>query len=252
MSGADSTHPYLSLMNDVEREQRWANQRPRDASTMIIIDRSSSKPKVLMGKRHEGHKFMPGKFVFPGGRIEAHDRMMPVAGALAKPVEERLLDHVQRPTLSRARALVLAAIRETFEETGLMIGSRDFGAPPQAPDGPWQQFLELGIFPTLEAIHFVGRAITPPRRPKRFDTRFFAVDRTQICHEVGGIIGPDAELVELVWVPIDEAARLDVPTVTEVMLKELQDRISAGFTHKLPVPFYRYTHGRFYRLLMGA
>ena len=48
MSGADSTHPYLSLMNDVEREQRWANQRPRDASTMIIIDRSSSKPKVLM------------------------------------------------------------------------------------------------------------------------------------------------------------------------------------------------------------
>ena len=252
MTSETGEHPYVSLMNNVERDQRWANQRPRDASTMIIIDRSGSKTKVLMGKRHEGHKFMPGKFVFPGGRIEQHDRLMPVAGALAKPVEQRLLEHVQRPTVSRARALVLAAIRETFEETGLMIGSRDFGTPPLAPEGPWQRFLNLGIFPTLEEIHFVGRAITPPRRPKRFDTRFFAVDRTQICHEVGGIIGPDTELVELVWVPIDEASQLDLPTVTEVMLKELQDRIAAGFTHKLPVPFYRYTYGRFSRLMLEA
>lgn len=250
MSGTDGDHPYLPLMNNVEREQRWPNQRPRDAATMIIIDRSAKKPTVLMGKRHAGHKFMPGKFVFPGGRIEADDRLMPVAGALDPQVEGRLLEHVQRPTLVRARGLALAAIRETFEETGLMIGSRDFGTPPQAPEGPWQQFLQHGVFPTLEDIHFVGRAITPPRRPKRFDTRFFAVDRTQICHEVGGIIGPEAELVELVWVPIDEAARLDLPTVTEVMLKELQDRISAGFTHKLPVPFYRYRHGRFSRLVL--
>ena len=59
-----------------------------------------------------------------------------------------------------------------------------------------------------------------------------------------------AELVELVWVPIDEAAHLDLPNVTEVMLKELQDRIAAGFTHKLPVPFYRYRHGRFSRLVL--
>ena len=247
MTAVDANHPYLALMNDVEREQRWANQRPRDAATMIIIDRSGKKPTVLMGKRHAGHKFMPGKFVFPGGRIEPHDRLMPVAGALSEHVETRVLQHVQRPTLSRARGLALAAIRETFEETGLMIGSQDYGAPEQAPEGPWQQFIEHGVFPALEEIHFVGRAITPPRRPKRFDTRFFAVDRTEICHEVGGIIGPDAELVELVWIPIEEAPSLDLPTVTEVMLKELQDRIMGGFTHKLPVPFYRFQHGRFVR-----
>ena len=247
MTELDTSHPYLSLMNNVDRDQRWANQRPRDAATMIIIDRSGKKTTVLMGKRHQGHKFMPGKFVFPGGRIEPHDRLMPVAGALSEQVEARLLNHVQRPTLARARGLALAAIRETFEETGLMIGSQDYGAPEQAPEGPWQQFIAHGVFPTLEDIHFVGRAITPPRRPKRFDTRFFAVDRTQICHEVGGIIGPEAELVELVWIPIDEAPSLDLPTVTEVMLKELQDRISAGFTHKLPVPFYRFHQRRFVR-----
>lgn len=250
MSGSAMDHPYLALMNGVEREQRWANQRPRDAATMIILDRSGKKPTVLMGKRHHNHKFMPGKFVFPGGRIEPSDRLMPVAGALSEFVETRLLQHVQRPTLSRARGLALAAIRETFEETGLMIGSRDYGAPDHAPEGPWQQFLQQAIFPALEEIHFVGRAITPPRRPKRFDTRFFAVDRTEISHEVGGIIGPEAELVELVWVPIDEAPALDLPIVTEVMLKELQDRISAGFTHQLPVPFYRYLNGRFVRSVL--
>ena len=58
MTAVDANHPYLALMNDVEREQRWANQRPRDAATMIIIDRSGKKPTVLMGKRHAGHKFM--------------------------------------------------------------------------------------------------------------------------------------------------------------------------------------------------
>ena len=42
----------------------------------MLIDRSGAKPKVLLGRRHAGHKFMPGKFVFPGGRIEALDRLM--------------------------------------------------------------------------------------------------------------------------------------------------------------------------------
>jgi 8-oxo-dGTP pyrophosphatase MutT (NUDIX family) len=58
------------------------NVRPRDASTLILLDRSGSEPKVLMGKRHHGHVFMPGRYVFPGGRIDAADRKMPVAAAL--------------------------------------------------------------------------------------------------------------------------------------------------------------------------
>ena len=74
-------------VSSVARERRWPNQKPKDAATLIVIDRRGSAPKVLMGKRHHGHKFMPGKFVFPGGRIEPHDRKMPALGALEPPVE---------------------------------------------------------------------------------------------------------------------------------------------------------------------
>ena len=100
-----------------ERERRWPNVRPKDAATLIIIDRTGRDPKVLMGRRHHGHRFMPGKFVFPGGRIEAGDRSMPAAGALNARAETALVARTTRPSVQRARALALAAIRETFEET---------------------------------------------------------------------------------------------------------------------------------------
>ena len=232
------------------RERSWPNVRPKDAATLIIIDRSGASPKVLMGRRHAGHKFMPGKFVFPGGRIELGDRSMPVAGALHARAEAALLARVVRPSASRARALALAAIRETFEETGLMLGTKEHGAPDHVPAGPWSAFRERGVFPDLESLQVVARAITPPRRPKRFDTRFFAVDRTAIADEVGGVVGPEAELVELVWVTLPEAKRLDLPVITLTVLEDLEDRIAKGFAPELPVPFYRERHGRFIRELI--
>ncbi|MBU3730660.1 MAG: NUDIX hydrolase [Beijerinckiaceae bacterium] len=225
-------------MTNAERERRWPNLKPKDAATLILIDRVGPKPKVLMGKRHPGHKFMPGKFVFPGGRIEGDDRKMSASGMLHPIVEEKLLKRVQRPTLSRARALGLAAIRETFEETGLMIGTREHGAPEFVPEGPWTAFKDAGVFPDLEALHFIARAVTPPKRPKRFDARFFAVDASAIAHKVEGVVGPETELVELVWIPIEEAKTLDLPTITTVVIDELQKRIEAGMHHRLPVPFY--------------
>ena len=50
------------------------NITPKDASTLILLDRSGSEPKVLMGKRHDRHVFMPGAYVFPGGRVDPIDR----------------------------------------------------------------------------------------------------------------------------------------------------------------------------------
>jgi hypothetical protein len=107
--------------------------------------------------------------------------------------------------------------------------------------------VEHGVFPDLEELQFVARAITPPRRPKRFDTRFFAVDRTAIAHEVGGVIGPDSELVELTWTTIADARSLDLPVITLTVLEDLEERIAAGFRHELPVPFYYERQGRFVR-----
>ncbi len=234
-------------LTSTERERRWPNVRPADAATLIVLDRSRKAPQVLMGKRHAGHRFMPGKFVFPGGRIEASDRRMLAANALHKRAEAAMSARVQRPSPGRNRALALAAIRETFEETGLMIGTREFGAPEIAETGPWAAFVEQGVFPDLEALHFVARAITPPRRPKRFDTRFFAVDRRAVVHEVPGVIGPDSELVELVWVDLSDARKLDLPAITLVILEELEARLAAGFFPELPVPFYREVRGRFVR-----
>lgn len=236
-----------SRMTNAERERRWPNVKPKDAATLILIDREGPKPKVLMGKRHPGHKFMPGKFVFPGGRIESDDRKMSASGALHPLVEEKLMARVQRPTLSRARALGLAAIRETFEETGLMIGTREHGAPEIVPEGPWAAFKDAGVFPDLEALHFIARAITPPKRPKRFDARFFAVDATAIAHKIDGVVGPETELVELVWIPIEDAKTLDLPTITTVVIDELQKRIEAGMHHRLPVPFYYEVRQQFQR-----
>jgi 8-oxo-dGTP pyrophosphatase MutT (NUDIX family) len=222
--------------------------RPVDAATLIIIDRKGKSPKVLMGKRHAGLKFMPGKFVFPGGRIEAGDRSMVVTGALHPRAEQALMTRVTRPSAQRSRALALAAIRETFEETGLLLGTKDYGTPERVPEGtPWTAFQEREVFPDLEQLHFIGRAITPPKRVKRFDTRFFAVDRTAIVDEVEGVVGPDTELVELTWVTIAQAKALDLPPITTVILGELEARIAAGFGHQLPVPFFHQQRGRFVR-----
>lgn len=233
-------------MTKAERETKWANQRPVDAATLILIDRSGPQPKVLMGRRRYDLKFMPGKFVFPGGRRDPDDRSMPVYGTLDERAEQRLMARVQRPSLSRARSLALTAIRETFEETGILLGTKEAGSPASVPKG-WEAFAEHGVFPNLESLQFVARAITPPRRPKRFDTRFFACDADHIAHTVEGVVGPHAELIELKWLTLEDAIKEDLPTITNVVLEELGDRIAKGFSPVLPVPFYFMVRKVFHR-----
>jgi len=246
----DTGAALTERLTKAEREQKWANQRPRDAATLIVIDRSAAVPRLLMGRRHEGHKFMPGKFVFPGGRIEPGDRRMVAAGMLDDRSDAALSARVVRPSSAKNRALAMAAIRETYEETGLMLGSKDYGAPALEIDGPWADFVREGVFPELDMLQFVARAITPPRRPKRFDTRFFAIDREAIAHEVPGVVGEASELVELTWVSIADARALDLPTITAVVLDELTARIEAGFSPMLPVPYYHMVRGAFVRELV--
>src|SRR5215468_2183010 len=88
---------FVRRMNEVERDLSSPHVRPKDAATLILVDRSDSVPKVLLGKRHHGHKFMPGKFVFPGGRIDPADRRMPAARELNPHVEAHLVKRLQRP-----------------------------------------------------------------------------------------------------------------------------------------------------------
>jgi 8-oxo-dGTP pyrophosphatase MutT (NUDIX family) len=235
-----------ALQNEA-RLRKSPNVRPRDAATLILLDHSGGTTQVLLGRRHAGHKFMPGKFVFPGGRIEASDRQMSIAGTLDAVVEEKLNVRTKRPSAGFARALALAAIRETFEETGLALGVTDHGPPSSAPEGAWARFAATGVFPTLEGLDFLARAITPPRRPKRFDTRFFVADAALIAHRTPDVVHPDAELVELVWTPLEEAARLDLPLITRVVLSELAAAKKDGMSRFRPRPFYHEQHRRWLR-----
>lgn len=213
--------------------------RSRPAATIILIDRSGKEPRILMGKRNPANKFMPGKFVFPGGQLDAEDRLMPAAGVLDTIVEDRLGKIRGK---SNARAIAMAGIRELFEETGLILGASAEGEPIDAPTGGWSDFAAHGQLPNLETIHFIGRAITPPRLPRRYDTIFLAAEADHISGQIDGFVGPDKELVELDWMTMREAFALDLAMVTTVMLRELTDRIAAGFSHRLPVPWYGVQH----------
>ena len=237
---------WAERMTSTERDQSFPDSEPRNAATLILIDRAGTEPKVLLGRRHHSHKFMPGKFVFPGGRIEATDGDMPAASELDPAAAQKLAARPHDSSVPAPRAFPLAAVRETFEETGLMLGVRR-DPPPRAPAGDWEGFAKAGVYPDLAHIHFIARAVTPPKRPKRFDTRFFTADAQAIAHRIEGIVGPDSELVELVWIPLKDAKVLDMPTITGVVLEELDQRVKDGMGHALPVPFYFMRERQFIR-----
>jgi 8-oxo-dGTP pyrophosphatase MutT (NUDIX family) len=249
VSGGGTAADRAERLTRSMRDQSFPNLKPRDSATLILVDRASEVPKVLLGRRHERHRFLPGKFVFPGGRIEPADRLMAATAALHEQHARNLMQRVRRPSLAKAAAFALAAVRETYEETGIMLG----GPAPETmdvPPGPWQAFVKAGIAPDLSVIHFIARAITPPRRPLRFDSRFFTADVSAIARRDDGFVGPDKELVELVWLPITQARQLDMPGITAVVLEELQDRIAAGMRHEHPVPLYRMLRKQFVREIL--
>ena len=105
------------------------------------------------------HKFMPGKFVFPGGGVDPTDKRMPVARALDPQAEMRLMQRFHKASPVRARALALAAVRETFEETGLLLGRR--GEAAKMPAGAWSEFAQHKVLPDLPP--FISSAAPSPR-----------------------------------------------------------------------------------------
>lgn len=222
---------------------------PRDAATLVMVDRSSGEPRVLMGRRRLDQVFMPGKYVFPGGRVDATDRHVETSDNLPETeVAKLLIEMKDEPSADRARAVALAAIRETFEEAGIVIG-RSLAAPRGCAVAGWQQFFSLGYEPRLGALRFFARAITPPGPPRRYDTRFFFVNASEIAHRIES---NDGELSGLHWLTIAEANALEVSKITKMMLDEMMDWLSAGGERNpaSPVPFYYQKAGTFHRQLL--
>ncbi len=223
-----------------------AATRPLDAAALILVDRSTRTPKILFGRRNPSLRFMPGKFVFPGGRLDPQDRRMAVYGMLDSDSERRLMARVTRPSANRARALALAAIREVCEETGLILGTREAGAPERTPNG-WDAFAQAGVFPNLEDLTFVARAVTPPGLPRRFDTRFFMADARSVAHRLDGVVGPECELVETAWMSVSEARQADIPQITRAIIEDVESRLTSGSKPWMPVPYFFARGGRMYR-----
>jgi len=243
----DKPREAKTTQREEEKTIKRRAPRPRDAATLILLDGKGKKTKVLFGKRHHSHKFMPGKFVFPGGRVEPGDRTVNIVGALDAIVEARLIKRRPAAGPGFARSLALAAIRETFEETGLALGTQEFGPLASAPPGAWHDYAATGCIPDLQDLHFIARAITPPERPKRFDTRFFAVDAAHIGARLDGFVHEGAELVELVWIELAKAEELDLPEITLRVLADLRTRLAGGMSRFLPAPFYYQHYGEWRR-----
>lgn len=188
----------------------------RPAATVILTRAlPGGGHQVLMGQRGAGAAFMPSKYVFPGGGVDAGDDL---SGPL--PLAE---DCARRLALAAPPGpLVAAALRELAEETGLVLRA----------DRP--------------VMRFVFRAITPPGRSRRFDARFFLADAADVSGDVEGFSAASAELSHLHWIGLVEARALDLPFVTEVVLAEVTNLLNGGtqpgvpfFDNSGPVPTFR-------------
>lgn len=223
---------------DEYRQGKAPAVRPRDAATLILVRHDDFAPRVLMGKRHANHKFMPNKYVFPGGRVDLADSRIRPARDLAPDVHRQLMDRMRgRPSEARARAFALACVRETFEETGLVVGRPHDGPRPRSKHKDWDAYFRTGAVPDLASFGMVARAITPPYRTRRFDTRFFIADAARILSDMHDTAGASGELLDLHWLTLKEARGVDLPNITRAVLDEVEHRLSAPADTRRPVPF---------------
>jgi 8-oxo-dGTP pyrophosphatase MutT (NUDIX family) len=218
--GTDKGYIHGDLKPGNERpvekiEKTYPYMRPRDAATLILVRMKGKTPEVLMGCRAAAHAFMPNRYVFPGGRVDRADAHVPVATPLDRFVNARLQ---KAATALRARALAVAAVRETFEESGLMLAKPLKGGVPDKDFGEhWKGFLDTGMAPALDCLDLIARAVTPPGRPRRFNARFFMAR----AEDATGDIRHSSEMGDIRWVRLDEARELPLPTITGLILGEI-------------------------------
>lgn len=205
----------------------------RNASTIIVLRDRLRDPAILMGQRGATAAFMPNKFVFPGGAVDRADGAVPLAAPLPALCHRRLAEEAPD---GLQHALAAAAIRELWEETGLILGVP--GQWPGAVPPDWEEFAATGHVPSAAALQFVFRALTPPGRPRRFDARFFLVDASHIQGDPDDFTHAQDELSHLQWIPLSRARSFDLPFITEVVLAEVAARVT---DHSPPesVPYFR-------------
>ena len=176
--------------------------RPRNAASLILLREGARGLEVLIGRRGQGALFMPGRYVFPVERVMPSDSR-PWAGESGVSEPRGLL------------ALKRAALRETFEETGLVVGRpADPGANAPASSAVEQAYAAQRLSPAPDLLRLVARAITPAASPIRFHARFFVADG---CHAAGEL-SPSEELDHVYWHSLDAPPPMPMQGVTRFML----------------------------------
>lgn len=170
-----------------------------------------------MGRRGGKARFKPGVYVFPGGVLERSDyRARPL-----RPLGPELPPLMAvGQSATKANALAMAAVREAFEEAGLLYGGP--GDVGNVRHASWNEFKRRAVAPDLAALDFLGRAITPTVQPLRFHARFFAIDYARLEGELKG----DGELEDLRWIRVDDTGGVEMMLVQEMILNTLGKRLA--------------------------
>ena len=227
-------------MAKAEDDRKGASRRatrPRDAASLILLRLEAGEPRVLIGRRPPGARFLPGRYVFPGGAVEPDDGRARPASQLAADLAELMA--VGNKT-ARARGLAMAAVRETFEETGLLLVEPGDVGPVGSTS--WSTMRRRGVAPALRRLAYVGRAITPVPSPIRFHARFFVADARHVRGELGG----DSELVDLHWCPVSALAELPTIEVQSFMLAHALATLTHRDAASLARPLFTRRAGRRY------
>jgi 8-oxo-dGTP pyrophosphatase MutT (NUDIX family) len=197
---------------------------PRAAATIVLLRDAPGGMEVLLMRRNRNAGFVPGAYVFPGGRVDgtdaAPDLMRRLDGLSPESAAERLaLKNGEPPAI----AYYLAALREAFEETGILVGRRSDGSsPPTAAEDPMVDSIRDDVMEGKtsftqaisllqcriegHAIEYLAHWITPEPEPRRYDTRFFAVK----VYPGAEPIVDAREMADAVWItPTGALERLD-------------------------------------------
>ncbi len=241
MSGATASKAGGQTAGRGDPEDLGHQMPIRDAATIVLVrgangsaagGAAGGNAQVLMGQRGAKAVFMPNKFVFPGGAIDPDDSLIDLATPLDAAERRRLTAQPVTEAAPPPEAMIAAAIRELWEEAGLMLGTPGAWQGPLPDD--WVAFAAAGLRPAPDALRFVFRAITPPGRTRRFDARFFLADASAIAADLDDFSHACEELSHLHWIGLDEARGLDLPFVTEVVLAEATAVLRAGRIDSVP------------------
>ncbi len=201
--------------------------RPVDSAGLLLIRDATGGPEVLLGRRRRTARAFPGEYVFPGGVVEPADAR---ASGFPEPVPMPA-GGLDRTTRARLHVFARTALRECYEETGLLLETGD--PPGDRAEGPhgapvWQAYADAGAVPAFAKLLLVARAITPVAYPMRFHSRFFlavlrAADLRPADHATP--LAGDGELEDLGWVPVSETGRLPVADANALVLREALVRL---------------------------